>query len=117
MSYLVGIVVDDVEDLPLILDAWEALGVKGATIFESTGMGRVKKQGLRDDIPLMPTLANFLEVRSEPHQTIFAVVDDESIVDKMADSARHIIGDLDDPHTGFMFVVPVLKAFGLGRKD
>lgn len=117
MSFMVILIIDNVDDMPLILDAWDSLGVKGATILESTGMGRVFKQGLRDDTPLMPTLANFFGVREEPHRTVFAVVDDETIVDRMIDSARRIIGDLDEPHTGFMFVVPVIKAFGLGRKD
>ena len=29
---------------------------------------------------------------------------------------QHVIGDLDEPHTGLLFVVPVLEAYGLGRK-
>jgi hypothetical protein len=115
MSYLVVLIVDDLEDYPAILEAWQELGVSGATILESSGMGRVKKHGLRDDIPLIPSLADFLHVREEPHRTIFSVVENEAIVDDMAAAVRKIIGDLDEPYTGFMFVVPVLKAFGLGR--
>ena len=41
MSYLVVLIVDDPEDCPTILDAWDDLGVSGVTILESTGMGRV----------------------------------------------------------------------------
>ena len=35
---------------------------------------------------------------------------------KMVAAAQEVIGDLDDPHTGFLFVVPVVQAYGLGRK-
>jgi nitrogen regulatory protein P-II 1 len=115
MSYLVVLIVDDPDDCPRILDAWSEIGVSGATILDSTGMGRIKKAGLRDDFPLIPSLEDFLAVREEPHRTILSVVEDEALVDKMAAVARHTIGDLDEPHTGFLFVVPVLKAYGLGR--
>ena len=36
-------------------------------------------------------------------------------VDKMADAAQHVIGDLGAGDTGFMFVVPVSRIYGLGR--
>jgi nitrogen regulatory protein PII len=115
MSYLVVLIVDDPDDCPDVLEAWQEIGVTGATILESSGLGRLKKLGLRDDMPLMPKLADFLDVREEPHRTIFSVVEDEATVDEMAKAAQRIIGDLDEPHTGFLFVVPVLKAYGLGR--
>jgi nitrogen regulatory protein PII len=116
MSYLVVLIVDNPDDCPVILDAWREIGVSGATILDSTGMGRIQKAGLLDDFPLMPRLEDFLGVREEPHRTILSVVEDEALVDQMTTNAQHIIGDLDEPHTGFLFVVPVLKAYGLGRK-
>jgi nitrogen regulatory protein PII len=115
MSYLVVIIVDDPEVTPQVLEAWDHLGVSGATILESSGMGRIKKHGLRDDIPLMPRLEDFLDVRNEPSTTILSVVESEALVEEMASVAQEITGNLDDPHTGFMFIVPVLRAYGLGR--
>ncbi len=115
MSYLVVLIVDNPDDCPHILDRWSELGVTGATILESTGMGRILRAGLRDDIPLMPSLSDFLDVREEPHRTVLSVVEDQQMVDKMVAVAQHIIGDLDHPHTGFLFVVPVVQAYGLGR--
>jgi hypothetical protein len=29
---------------------------------------------------------------------------------------RERIGDLDEPHTGFLFVVPVVEVYGFGRQ-
>jgi len=115
MSYLVVLIVDNPDDYHPILSAWEELGITGVTVLESTGLGRIKKAGLNDDLPLMPSLDDFLGVREEPHRTLLSVVKDQDQVDKMVDSAQQVIGNLDDPHTGFLFVVPVIEAFGLGR--
>jgi nitrogen regulatory protein PII len=115
MSYLVVLVVNDLDDCPAILDAWEAAGVLGITILASTGLGRIRRTGLRDDLPLMPSLHDLFESGEVPHRTLFSVVDSQELVDKMIAIARHVIGDLEAPHTGFLFVVPVIQAIGLGN--
>jgi hypothetical protein len=116
MSYLVVMIIDNPDDCPQVLEAWHAAGVKGATILESTGMGRLIGAGLRDDMPIIPSLTAFLGLREEPNRTVFSVVDDQATVDTMVAEAQRIIGDLDDPHTGILFVLPVLQAYGLKRK-
>jgi len=50
------------------------------------------------------------------HRTLFSVVEDQQTVDKLIAATQQVIGNLDEPHTGFLFVVPVLQAFGLGRQ-
>lgn len=116
MSYLVVLIADDPDDCPEVLDAWENLGVSGVTILESTGLGRLRRAEMRDDLPLIPSLRDFLNAREVPHRTLLSVVESESIADQMAAAAQEIIGDLNNPHTGFLFVVPVIKSYGLGRK-
>jgi nitrogen regulatory protein P-II 1 len=114
MSYLVVLIVDDPDECSPILDRWEEIGVSGVTILESTGLGRLRRAALRDDISIMPSLRDFFSSREVPHRTLFSVVKDQNTVDQMVNAAQDIIGDLRDPSTGFMFVVPVLKAYGLG---
>ena len=115
MSFLVVLIIDDPDDCPCILDAWEAIGITGITILESSGLGHLRKSLLRDDHPLMPSLRDILSSREVPHRTLFSVVSSQEKVDKMVEEAKNAIGDLDDPHTGFLFVVPVLEAHGLGK--
>ncbi|MBN1145989.1 MAG: hypothetical protein JXA78_01940 [Anaerolineales bacterium] len=116
MSYLVVLIVDNPDDCPCILDAWEGIGVTGVTILESTGMGRVRRRGVRDDIPLMPSLRDILAADEVPHRTLFSVVDEQEKVDRMVTAAQQAIGDLERPNTGFLFVVPVLQAYGFGKQ-
>jgi len=115
MSYLVILIVDNVDHCPPILDAWEEAGVTGVTILASTGLGHIRRAGLREDLPLMPSLEDLFEGDEVHHRTMLSVVDNQEIVDKMADIAQRVIGDLDDPNTGFLFVLPVLQVYGLGR--
>jgi len=117
MSFLVVMIVDDPDECPTILDAWGSLGVTGVTILESSGMGRLLHTSVNDDFPLLPRLEDFDKVREVPHRTLLSVVEDEDTVEKMVKAAQNITGDLDIPNTGFLFVLPVLKAYGLNRRD
>jgi nitrogen regulatory protein PII len=117
MTHLVVLIVDDPENCGEVLEAWEAIGVTGVTILESSGLGRLRKVGLRDDLPLMPSIKELFESEEVRHRTLLSVVDDDSKVDKMIAEAQRIIGDLDEADTGFLFVVPVIRAYGLGRKQ
>jgi nitrogen regulatory protein P-II 1 len=115
MNYLVVLVVDDIDRCSEVLDAWEAAGVLGVTILTSTGLGRMRRAGLRDDLPLMPNLQDLLESEEVHHRTLLSVVDSQELVDKMVAIARQVIGELEGPHTGFLFVVPVVQVYGLGK--
>ena len=115
MNYLVVLIVNDIDDCPKILTAWEEAGVMGVTILESTGLGRIRRAGLREDIPLMPSLHDMHQFGEVEHRTLLSVVDSQEMVDKMISTAQHIIGDLDEPHTGFLFVMPVTQTVGLGK--
>jgi nitrogen regulatory protein P-II 1 len=115
MSYLVVLIVNDIDKCQDILDAWENVGVLGVTIFASTGLGRVRRAGLRDDLPLMPSLEDLFSGEEEQSRTFMSVVDSQEIVDKMVALAQLILGNLENPHTGFLFVLPVIQAFGMGK--
>lgn len=116
MSYLVVLVLDNPDECNNVLQAWEDAGAKGITILESTGIGRVKRGEIRDDIPLMPSLADIFRSSETHHRTLFSVVKDETIADNIAAATQTVIGDLDQPDTGLLFVVQLYKAFGIQKQ-
>ena len=71
MNYLVVLIVNDIDDTPSILNAWENAGVLGVTIIESTGLGRIRRAGLSEDIPLMPSLHDLYQFGEANHRTLF----------------------------------------------
>ena len=113
MYHMVLLILDDVNQCSNILEAWESEGVGGITILESTGLGRVRKLSIRDDMPLMPSLSRLLQSREERHRTLFTVVETEEMVDKVIAAAETILGDMENPHNGVIFVLPVSRVVGL----
>lgn len=101
-------VVNQEEKLDEILSGLVELGITGATILASEGMGRV----LSHDIPIFAGL-EALALRSRPqNQTLFSVVQDEK-VDQVIALLQEICGDLEAPATGIVFTVPVGRVVGL----
>ena len=98
---MVMFVLDDPDMLDAVLDGWRAIGVSGATIFETSGQYRRQQQtrpvGARYAFGLPRGL------RSEMgNYTLFAVVPDEATVRACLAAAERVVGDLDGPDTGVL---------------
>jgi nitrogen regulatory protein PII len=115
MAHLVVLVLDDPDLSDAVLDAWERAGARGVTILESSGIGRVRRASLRDDIPLMPTLRDLLRGSEEHHRTFLSVVESEDQVETLVQAAQQVIGDFTHPHTGLLFAMPLSHAYGLHK--
>jgi nitrogen regulatory protein P-II 1 len=104
-------VINEEEKLDEILSGMVELGVTGATIINSEGMGRV----LSHDIPIFAGL-EALASRSRPqNQTIFSVIRDEK-VDAVIALLQEICGDFHHGGTGIVMTVPLTKVVGLARE-
>lgn len=114
--YLVVFILHDPAQLDDLLTAWEATGVSGVTILTSSGLGRLRR-GVRDDIPMMPSLDDFLG--REPHlsRTLLSLVEEQSQVDALLRATHAVVGDLNRPQTGLFIVLPVSQADGLRKRD
>lgn len=111
--YMIVFILDNFEKLRDLLDAWEEAGVFGATILHSSGLGRVRQDGLRDDLPLMPSLADLFEHEEYYSRTIFSIVESEEIVERVIAATQRVVGDLMKPGAGLLAVLPVAKVYGL----
>lgn len=113
MYYMVLLIINNIEQSPDVLDAWEALQVPGITILESTGLGTVRKRAIRDDLPLMPSLRDLFRSQEHQHRTLFTVVEGEAMVDRLVEATQKTVGDLEQPQNGVLFVLPVSRVVGL----
>jgi nitrogen regulatory protein PII len=114
--FLVLFVLNEAEHLQSVLDAWEQAGVSGVTILHSSGLGRVRKDiGLRDDLPLMPSLKDLFEHEEYFSRTLFSIVEDESKAERLVEATEKVVGDLHTPGKGLVVILPLLKVYGLGE--
>lgn len=116
--FCVVLVLHDYSQLDEILDSWQNAGAPGITIIPSSGMARLKQTRLlAEDIPLFPTLNDFTGKEEIRNVTIFTIVGEESMIDRLVSATESVTGDLNSHNTGILFVLPVLRAHGLHRKD
>lgn len=109
--YLLIMVLDDSTRLDDVLAAWVEAGVKGVTILESTGLNRVFRRKTAD-----PAFAGFSQIFGSGrvgHQTLFAVIDEIGTAETAVAATETVLGSLDQPDTGIVFVLPVEKTWGL----
>jgi nitrogen regulatory protein P-II 1 len=107
MQLLVAVINHDhlVDD---VLSAFVELGITGATVIESKGMGRL----LSREVPLFAGIRS-LSARSRPdNRTIFCVADDAKVAEAIA-LIQEICGDLQEPGAGIVFTLPVGRVVGL----
>ncbi|MBK8984980.1 MAG: hypothetical protein IPM39_02690 [Chloroflexi bacterium] len=109
--YMLMMVLDDSTRLNEVLQAWTNAGVKGVTIIESTGLNRI----LPRETP-QKMYAGFSQLFGSGrvgHNTLFAVIEDVAQAETAVAATETVLGDLRQPHTGIVFMVPVIKTWGL----
>jgi len=112
--YMVMCVLDNCDLLDALLDAWEAAGVSGVTIFESTGVQR--RRAKRKRIPVRFPFEQGPFHCLEDHYTLLSVVESADLVDKCAKATEKIVGDLTNPNTGIFAAWPLTIVYGLPKK-
>jgi hypothetical protein len=96
-----------------VATAWQHAGAAGVTILEGHGFYRLqKKLTIRDDLPLIPSLAALLEQKEVDTHLLLSVVDD-ALVDTLSSETIRILGDLTIPGNGIFFALKVDEALGL----
>ncbi|HHF42183.1 MAG: hypothetical protein DRI99_00355 [Candidatus Aminicenantes bacterium] len=105
---LLILILNKVEKLEEILEGFIDIGISGATIIDSIGMGHV----LSEEVPIFAGL-RFMFVGARPHnKTIFSVIKEEKESEALA-LIKKIIGDLNQPGTGIVFTIKLDRVEGL----
>jgi nitrogen regulatory protein P-II 1 len=101
-------VINHVEQVDDILAGFVELGITGATVVNSEGMGRV----LSHDVPIFAGLRSLISRSRPTNQTLFSVIDEEK-VDAAIALIQEVCGSLDSPGAGIVFTLPVSRVVGL----
>lgn len=112
--HMILYVLNDPDKLDAVLDAWDAIGVTGATIVESTG--RYRRRWTRLRIPLRFAFEAQMAECLECNYTLFALVEGEEMVRKCIEATEGVVGDLSGPDTGVIAAWPLSIVKGLPKK-
>ncbi len=102
-------IINQEEKLEAILAGFLELGVTGATVIRSEGMGRVLSQ----DVPVLANLQTLLSRSRPQNSTVMSVIESNETLDKAISLVQDICGDLTQPSTGILFTLPIGRVEGL----
>ncbi len=102
------IVLNKEEYLETLLEGFVEIGITGATIIDSIGMGHI----LSEEVPVFAGL-RFMFAGSRPYnKTILSVIKDEKKED-LKKLAEKTMGSLKDSGNGIMFFIKLEEVVGL----
>ncbi len=85
-----------------VLETLVELGISGATVIDSVGMGRI----LAHDIPIFAGFRNLLQESRPGNKTILTVIEDQK-VEPLLSSLERMIGNFDEPGNGIFISLPL----------
>jgi nitrogen regulatory protein PII len=100
---LLVLILNKKESLDELFDALVQIGVKGATLVESTGMARIIGD---DSHSLFGSIRMLIDPDLESNYMVFMAVND-SLVNLVRKTISETLGGLDKPDTGVLFGVPI----------
>jgi hypothetical protein len=109
MAYMIMLIVDNLDQLDAVLDAWEDIQLNDVTFLESTCFHRAGIQ--RPRIPMRFMFENLGQVRGQCTLTLFAIVPDEATVHQCIAKAEATIGGFDAAQNTMLtaWPLPIIK--------
>lgn len=101
------IVLNDLEYLDDVLEAFVRLGVKGATILDSYGMGKALRESERLSYLMKGTIDRKVPEETHTSKTIFSVVPDNDDADFLIKTIENLLNFSKSDSIGFVFSMPV----------
>jgi nitrogen regulatory protein P-II 1 len=101
-------VINQEEKLEEVLSGFLEIGVTGATIVNSEGMGRM----LANEVPIFAGLAALASRTRPRNQMVFSVLAEDKVEAALA-LLQEVVGDFDQPATGIAFTLPLGRVLGL----
>lgn len=105
---LAVLVLNKEEYLESVLEGYIEVGITGATIIDSIGMGHI----LSSEVPIFAGL-RFMFAGSRPYnKTILSVINDNKI-EPLKNLVEKILGPLAESGNGIMFFIDIAEVVGL----
>jgi len=111
--YLLLMVLNNENHLREILERFVEIDVRGATVINSQGMGRI----VSEKIPIFSSLRSILSGKESRvnNFTVFSAIKTEETLNKAIEVVLDVVKDINKPGTGILIVLPILKIYGLAN--
>jgi nitrogen regulatory protein PII len=107
--HLLVCVINQEEKLEAVLSGFLDVGVTGATVIKSEGMGHK----LSKELPALAGLQSLLSQTRPQNTTVFSVIESDAKLEAAVKRLQDVCGDFSAPATGIVFTLPVTRVVGL----
>ena len=97
------------EQLEEVLEGFLEVGVTGATIIDTVGMGQI----LSTEVPIFAGFRSMFRGATTVNKTIFSVIDEAGKVNEVLGIIDEVCGSLEEPGNGIVFTIPIENVRGL----
>ena len=111
--HLLVIILDDLQSLPDLLAAWREIGVR-ATLLDSQGGFRISNW--LDRVGLGGVTRMLQGQQTHDQRLILSVIQGDELLEQAITVAERVLEGFDRPGSGILFVLPVMRTLGLGKK-
>ncbi len=113
--YLLAVVLVEQEKLEPLLSAFKEIGVSGATILDSIGVGPGSMNLSKN--PFIARLQKLISEDKTMHTTLFSVIENADKLSQAVAAAKQIVGNFSSPGKGLLFTMPLLSVEGLKKNQ
>ena len=103
MPHLLVVILDDLERLPDMLQAWQAIGVPGVTMLESVGGYRASTWLSQVGLGALDRLFEADEVR---RRTLLVAIEEDELLERAIAEAERVMGGFDRRDSGVLLALP-----------
>lgn len=114
--HLLVLILDKTSDLEKVIPKWKEIGITGATIYDSIGIGKNTLYG--SSIPIIASLSKIFDSDSRTYNhTVLTVLETEETLDQAIKAAEDVCGDFTKSDVGIMFSVKLDRVIGVCTPD
>ena len=114
--YLLVNILEQTEYLSDILEGFAKIGIKGSTVIDSTGMGRVLME-TKASSQVSEQINKVITDLESSNKTILTVIREKDLLDQAIEVVKGLCGDLREPGRGILFAVPLEIVEGFPEAD
>jgi len=115
--YLFVIILDKSEDVQKVIENFREIGVTGATLYDSIGLGRNTLYGSNMPKAIASLKRIFDRDQRTYNHTMFCIIKTKETLDDCFRVAEETCGSFDNPDVGIMFSLELDKVVGFCRPD
>ena len=114
--YLLVSILEQTKLLSDIMAGFADAGIKGSTVINATGMGRILMQ-TKASLQLSDHINKVITDLESANNIVLTVIKDKDTLDKAIETIKSFCGDLCEPGKGILFALPLEIVEGLPKTE